>query len=256
MIAPIRALLRFMVLFLGFTLSSLVVALIYLFSRHAGVRSFSHIMQTIRYLIGVRTEVVGNMPNSATFILLNHPGYFDLFYLNTMHPFKLVAAKEFKYFPVLGWLAWSMKTIFIDRKDPDLRHTIRNRCVEAYKDDYGVFVAVEGKTSGSNVVHPVKPGMFKEAVVNQIPVTFMGLYFKEARATYFHDLAPTFVKDAMTDLWNNLKHRRTNVLVAYSEPTVYDSVEQCIKDFYAFLEGHFGKYSDFAILDERFDWRT
>ena len=213
---------------------------------------FNWHIAAIRHGMGIRTEFSGQTPNHAAFIFINHPSYFDVFYLVSRHPFSMVVAKEFKYWPFIGWLGMSMKTKFINRKDPELRHVIRKSCVEVYKENKSMIIAVEGKTAGSNATQPVKPGMFKEAVVNKIPVAFGGIYYRQPEATYFHDLSSTFVRDVFQHLWSNLKRRRTNVIVRYSEPQIFESVESGIRKFYDFLESQYGDKEDFAILDTRF----
>ena len=156
-----------------------------------------------------------------------------------------MAANNFKYFPFIGQLAMALETIWIDRENPG---NVRDMAASRHKEGCGLFICPEGRTSGSHALHPVFPGMFKTAMVSDIPIVFYNVRYHSEDIPYFHNLKAGFVPHFLAHLWSILKRRRSEVTTHVSEPHVVTDVSATMQAYYDYHEQYLKVSPTFEIV--------
>lgn len=180
-----RALLRFPAL-------GLVTALVYLawvLSRPLGWLSFdlgrrTHFFfvrtwaRAFAWILGVRLEVRGAPRPAPFFLVSNHLSYLDIVVLFSVVDCFFLAKSEVAHWPILGFLARSTGTLFIDRgKRSDVARAIEEirRILDS---GAGVVVFPEGTSTRGASVIPFKASMFEVAIRTDHPVSIASLSYK------------------------------------------------------------------------------
>ncbi len=130
--------------------------------------------------MGIRLERRGRLPRRRALVVANHVSWLDILVLLAAGDLTLVAKVEVRDWPVIGRVAASTGTVFIDRLRPkSLRHTVsavRDRLAE------GAVMAAfpEGTTSCGQAIGPFRPAMFQAAIEAGVPVVPVNLRFTTA----------------------------------------------------------------------------
>ena len=92
-------------------------------------------------------------------IVANHVSYLDVFVLGSLIPAVFVAKKEVREWPVIGWIAWLQRTIFIERRRSKADDEIRP-LVKALNQGSNVIVFPEGTSTDGVTILPFKSTLF------------------------------------------------------------------------------------------------
>ncbi|MCP4642704.1 MAG: 1-acyl-sn-glycerol-3-phosphate acyltransferase [bacterium] len=129
-------------------------------------------------LIGVRVRTHGNAPLPPFFSVSNHLTNLDLVLLASVTGCVLVSRADVAQWPVIGFMARTMDTIFVDRSRR--RDTVRvNELIGAAMDrGDGVHVFAESRIAQDGEVHPFKPSLLEPAVQMGVPVHYAALSYR------------------------------------------------------------------------------
>jgi 1-acyl-sn-glycerol-3-phosphate acyltransferase len=121
-------------------------------------------------LFGLRVRVEGQVPPRPFFLVCNHLSYADIFVLAAVADCQFVAKSEVRAWPLIGLLARSAGTVFIDRaRKRDLR-----RVIDVMDREWvlapGIVVFAEGTSSAGEDVLPIKPGLLEFPAARGVPV--------------------------------------------------------------------------------------
>jgi lyso-ornithine lipid O-acyltransferase len=119
-------------------------------------------------ILGLRVEVRGKCPSDGPFLVVsNHLGYLDIAVLSGILPVTFVSKAEVRGWLFIGFLARSVGTIFVFRKDrrqaKDLIEQVRRRMSAGEN----ILVFPEGTSSRGEIVLPFKTAAF--AAVSGVP---------------------------------------------------------------------------------------
>ena len=195
-------------------------------------------MFVIHKVLGIKLHIIGNLPKDPAMIMCNHPSYYDIFFNIGHRPAVMIVADQFKNWPLVGWLGQGLNTIWVRRHSPEAGKKIREEIVTRIRAGLSIFACPEGRTSGSHDIHPVKPGLFVEAMRNEVPVVFYSIRYHSEEIPYFHDLKACFIPHLFKHLWNALQHPIIEVDLRVSPPRLIQDVEQGMQDFYRFNRWH------------------
>ncbi|WP_339114005.1 lysophospholipid acyltransferase family protein [Thioclava sp. GXIMD2076] len=80
-------------------------------------RTYCHwIRFTARWLVGLRTEVRGTVPEGDVLICAKHQSFMDILIIYSALPKgKFIMKRELAYMPFLGWFAWAIGCIPVNR---------------------------------------------------------------------------------------------------------------------------------------------
>jgi len=118
-------------------------------------------------ILDVGLEVRGDLPDDdlPVFIAANHVSWLDIWVINSVCPTLFVAKSEIRGWPVFGWLAARVGTLFIERARRTDTRKVNDRIV-ARLALAGERIAVfpEGTTTDGSVVRPFHASLFLPAV--------------------------------------------------------------------------------------------
>jgi 1-acyl-sn-glycerol-3-phosphate acyltransferase len=188
--------------------------------------------------LNLQVNRIGELPDEPTLLLGNHPSYLDIFLCYDRRPTAIVAAREFKWFPFVGWAAQAIGTVWVHRTCPESRKQIVPRIIDAVKAQRSAFLFPEGRTTDGVLPNTVRLGMFKAAAEAGVPVTYVGIRYGNRKAAYYHDLKGGFVLHLLRHLWSLLCEPQIEVSLRYSRPQRLTCPERGMRRFENFVRWH------------------
>jgi len=129
-------------------------------------------------LLAVRTVVEGEPPASPFYLVSNHLGYLDIVVYAALSPARFVAKREVRGWPVVGFLAALVGTIFVDRTSK--RDAVRavDELGGALRAGDDVVVFAEATSSAGSRVLPFRPALLEAAARAARPVHYASLSYR------------------------------------------------------------------------------
>jgi 1-acyl-sn-glycerol-3-phosphate acyltransferase len=121
-------------------------------------------------VLGYRLRVYGALPASPGLIVANHISGFDIPVLHAVAPLWLVAKHDIRDWPLVGFMARSVGTIFIQRGSEASRIRAARRMAALLRSDRIVGVFPEGGIHPARGVGRFHPRLFGPAIRAEAPV--------------------------------------------------------------------------------------
>lgn len=139
--------------------------------------------QNLLRALGIRLHTSGPIGPQPALVVGNHQSWLDIAVLAATKPVIFVSKAEVANWPLIGWLARSGSTLFIERGahgTSDLNQQIstmlaRGRCVVMFP---------EGTTTRGPGVRRFQPRLFAGAIEQQCPIVPFALRYSSERAPY------------------------------------------------------------------------
>jgi len=129
-------------------------------------------------IMGMHVKRIGAPPKRPYYLVANHLTYLDVVALSSQTGCVFVAMAEIAGWPVLGFMAKAIGTIFIDRsKLRDIKR-VNEALGEMLDKGEGVLIFAESTTSWGNGVLPFKPALFETPAQRNIPVHYAALHYE------------------------------------------------------------------------------
>ncbi len=172
-IAVLKLLLMLPVLVAGIILS-LFVPLMSRTLYHGIAARWYRIMM---WLMGIRSRYEGAAPTGPCLVVSNHVSWADILVIGGRWPFTFLAMHEVKGWPVVGWLARRVGTLFIQRGNgaPDAIRQV----ADMLRSGHPVIIFPEGRTTDGSGVARFHPRIFQAAVDAAVPVQPLGLVYRD-----------------------------------------------------------------------------
>lgn len=157
----LRAFVRIGLLILWFLLSLVQQTVGFLLrtgdGRHLRLRFYRGAL----HILGIRMRLFHDFsPRRPLFVVANHVSYLDIFVLGSLIPAVFVSKQEVRDWPLIGWIAWLQRTIFIQRKrvraDDELTPLI-----DALNQGFNVIMFPEGTSTDGISMLPFKSALFE-----------------------------------------------------------------------------------------------
>jgi 1-acyl-sn-glycerol-3-phosphate acyltransferase len=131
-------------------------------------------------IMGLRVEVRGALPAEPGYIVCNHLGYTDVFALSAAFGCVFVAMEDISRWPLLGPIAKTLYTVFVDRTDKTRAAEVLPLMRRAIEMGDWVLIFPEGGVSRSIAVDPFKSPLIEPAVQLGRPVAHAALHYETA----------------------------------------------------------------------------
>ena len=187
----IRAIRR-LILFLAVTFTAIMLLLAGLLLRLFGAAVFERwrivVVQgwarLIARVIGMRITVIGTPPKPPFLLVSNHLSYVDIPLLFTRLRGIFIAKREVSSWPLLGYAARLINTLFIDRKNHrDLNRV--NRLIAAHINPrQGVILFPEGTSSPGAEIKPFRPSLLQYPADAGLPVHYATISYRSGNPAY------------------------------------------------------------------------
>ncbi|VXC35230.1 Phospholipid/glycerol acyltransferase [Burkholderia sp. 8Y] len=131
--------------------------------------------------------------DAGVLVVGNHVSWIDIYVINAWRPTPFVSKAEIRQWPVVGWLAQQLGTVFVQREKRSdakrIMHELANRLVAGEM----MCVFPEGTTSDGISLLPFHANLFQAAVSASCPVQPICLMYEDARGR--QTTAPAYIGD-------------------------------------------------------------
>lgn len=131
--------------------------------------------------------------DAGVMVVSNHVSWMDIFVINAWCPTPFVSKAEVRRWPLVGWFARQLDTIFLQREKRSDAKRIMHELAGRLERDKRLCVFPEGTTSGGHVLQPFHTNLFQAPVTAGRPVQPVCLMYEDAHGN--QTLAPAYVDD-------------------------------------------------------------
>lgn len=174
------------------------------FTNKKGADSIQKWSRAVLSLMGVDIVMDGTPPESGVLMVSNHRSYIDIVVAGKFIKTSFLAKSQLKSWPLLGIGAKVVNVLFVDRDSAQSRRQSREDIKTFLESGTSFFVYPEGTTSEGPGLLPFRPGVFKLAAENEIPVVPVAVYYDDIKDawigddTFFRHFFQTFSKKRIT----------------------------------------------------------
>lgn len=113
--------------------------------------------------LGIRVKALGTPPTRGL-LVANHVSWVDIFAINAFATTTFLAKDEVRGWPVIGWLAERVGTLFLERGSRSAAQRARQHLIDKLREDNRIGVFPEGTTSLGGHVLPFHGALFQSAI--------------------------------------------------------------------------------------------
>jgi len=146
-------------------------------------------------IFGLHLTVEGGelLPSTPYLLVSNHISWIDIHVINAFKPVRFVAKSEVASWPIFGWMAKQLGTVFIRRDSARHARQVVDQMADVLKTE-SVCIFPEGTSSSGETVLPFKPNLFEPAAISDTPVWSLAISY-HSRKTGERSLATAFIGD-------------------------------------------------------------
>ncbi|MEM9380141.1 MAG: lysophospholipid acyltransferase family protein, partial [Planctomycetota bacterium] len=133
--------------------------------------------RSVLRILGVDARYEGPAPDGPFFLVCNHLSYVDIPVLLARLDARFLAKSEIASWPVLGLLARSTGTLFIDRSRKRDLTRVMPAIERVLGRGPGVIIFPEGTSTDGSAVQPFKPSLFEVPVEMDLKVVCAALHY-------------------------------------------------------------------------------
>ena len=185
----------------------------------------SHIQRWSKRLLkifGIQLQVSNAqaLPQTSYLLASNHVSWMDIHVINSFKPIRFVAKSEVEKWPIFGWMAKQLGTVFIRRDSSRHARQVVGEMATALKEQ-SICIFPEGTSTIGKTVQTFKPNLFEAAVLAQVPICTLALAYFD-RVSGEHSEVPAFVGDMglLGSMASILKNRNLKVELQFFPPAV------------------------------------
>ncbi len=200
-----------------------VITLLVLFPFLSASSKNDHIQRWSKRLLkifGVQLHVnhANLLPQSSYLLAANHVSWLDIHAINAFKPIRFVAKSEVASWPIFGWMAKQLGTVFIKRDSTRHARQVVDDMAVILKTQ-AICIFPEGTSTIGTSVQFFKPNLFEAAVISEVPVCALALAYFD-RYTGQHSEVPAFIGDMglIGSMSSILKNRRLRVELTFFAP--------------------------------------
>lgn len=251
---PIRAFVR-IALFLALCLATILRMMLgfaVLRAKQASqqdVRNWTHkrfvrFVQRVQSVMGLRVTWDGQFPDEPAVLMGNHRSYVDAVLFPVDFPVVYVGRIESKSWPIIGWGATLLGTIWVNRKSKDSRRATRAAVRNRLSEGMGIVIFPEGTTFKGPELLEYRPGMFYTCAEEGFPIVPVALEYRDPNIAWVDNV--WFVPHA----FHHFGAKHIDVTVRIGSAVTMDNAEA--------LRTHVRSWTEAQCLELRqaFDERT
>jgi len=146
------------------------------------------------------------LPTSSYLLSSNHISWIDIHAINAFQPILFVAKSEVEGWPIFGWMAKQLGTVFIRRDNPRQAHSVVNKMAKTLQ-EHSICIFPEGTSTDGLSVRPFKANLFESAIAADVPVCSLAIRYL-SKKTGERSVVPAFIGDmglleSMSKILNN-----------------------------------------------------
>ncbi|SAL07286.1 phospholipid/glycerol acyltransferase [Caballeronia calidae] len=131
--------------------------------------------------------------DAGVLVVGNHISWIDIYVINAWRPTPFVSKAEIRKWPVVGWLAHQLDTVFVQREKRSDAKRIMHELAERLLAGEMMCVFPEGTTTDGRSLLPFHANLFQAAVSASCPVQPICLMYEDAQGR--QSTAPAYIGD-------------------------------------------------------------
>jgi 1-acyl-sn-glycerol-3-phosphate acyltransferase len=128
-------------------------------------------------ILGMRLEIEGPIPPAPCVLVSNHLGYVDILVLGACVDTRFVSKHEVRSWPVIGWGAEAVGTIFLDRASRRDIPSVNAEIQAALDAGDRVLFFPEGTSTGGDGMLPFRSSLLEPAAASGYPVFCAAVHY-------------------------------------------------------------------------------
>ncbi len=232
----LRAALR-LLYFIGFAVALIARVQIH-FWRHGEDMHWSLRLRqrwTRRYLLptlGVRLHIEGKLPTGPCLVVGNHRSYIDPALISTEVLGFPLSKAEVAHWPLVGRAVRQTGVLLVQRENTQSRKNALAAIAAKLREGYPVILFPEGTTHADAQTRDLRPGAFKTAIVEGVPIVPVALDYRDAGAYWVGNdtFLPHFVRC--------FGKRHNDAIVHFGPPIQTTNAEEAIANTRAWIDEH------------------
>lgn len=181
------------------------------------------------HIFSIELSVLGAdlMESRPHLIAANHISWLDIHVINAFKPIRFVAKSEVASWPIFGWMAKQLGTVFIRRDSARHARQVVAQLAQVLTSE-SVCIFPEGTSTGGEAVLPFKPNLFESAIVSEVLVYPLAIRYL-SKTTGERSDAPAFIGDMglLESMSNIIKTRslvaQITILTPYPVTQIQDA---------------------------------
>ena len=208
--------------------SSVVIgALSFLFPNTQGVLLLKKLLyRSIRRCAGIHKVLIqGTCYTQGLLAVSNHISYLDIMLLGEQASYVFVAKKEVRTWPIIGWTAHQLGTIFIERTLRGIREGQR-RIEQSIQHNKVVLVFAEGTTGNGILTELFYQAFFQlnaQVKIQPISISYVEINGLPALSWVRRSLSWIGETSLLSHLFKNLGWRSLTVAITFHAPFAAES---------------------------------
>ena len=178
-------------------------------------------------IFGINLKVVncGCLPSTPFLLAANHISWMDIHAINAFRPIRFVAKSDVESWPVFGWMAKQLGTVFIRRDSARHGRQVASMVSKVLEIE-SICIFPEGTSTIGEDVLPFRPNLFESAVLADVPVFSLAISYRSAESGA-RSTAPAFVGDMglLESMANILRSPGLIVELTFLPPPIQSSAE-------------------------------
>ena len=176
-----------------------------------------HLLRIFNIELKVQGSVL--LINAPHLIASNHISWLDIHVINAFQPIRFVAKSEVEGWPIFGWMAKQLGTVFIRRDSARHARQVIDQMAQVLKTE-SICIFPEGTSTDGATAFPFKPNLFESAILAQSPVYPLAIQYL-SKVTDQRSVSPAFIGDMglLESMSNIIKNRslvaRITILDSY-----------------------------------------
>lgn len=157
-------------------------------------------------LLGVAVRVQGQpLQKGPLMVVINHVSWLDILVMLAAQPVCFVSKSEVRHWPIIGWLATNVGTLYIERASRRDALRVVHQIAENLRAGHLIGIFPEGTTSDGRSLLPFHGNLLQAAISSSSPVQPVALRFLEANGTL--SMSPTYIGDdtLLSSVWRMLR---------------------------------------------------
>jgi len=182
--------------------------------------------------LGVRLRVEGTPPRERCLVVGNHRSYIDPALVCTQVLGWPLSKAEVDRWPLIGRGVRLTGVLLVQREDAHSRKGALSAIADKLRQGYPVILFPEGTTHGEPQTRSFRPGAFKIAVEEGVPIVPLALDYRTARAYWVGDdtFLPHFLRC--------FGERYTDAVLHFGPPIRATNVEKAMQDARGWIDEH------------------
>jgi len=133
-------------------------------------------------IFGIQLHLKGQSPHPPFFLVSNHLSYIDIILFFAQFNCIFVARADLKNWPILGLLAKSVDTLFINRYSKKDIPRVNALIDKAIHESDSIIVFAEGTSTKGSEVLPFKSSLLEFAAAKKFPVSYATIHYRTGAA--------------------------------------------------------------------------